>query len=80
MAIDLPGIDVGLTGSQSLSVGANGPVTASAPDRVPHDYPPTVNRLLAALAMTSVAGAMAIHQRDAPHGLAAGMKRRLFGA
>ncbi len=45
MAIILPGIDVGPTGSKALPVGA-----ASDLDRVPHEHPLTVKRLLAAMA------------------------------
>ena len=77
MAIDLPGIDVGPTGSQALSVGAT-----LAPDPVPHYYPPTVNLLLAAISVvrpTKVAAAAISFVRMAPRSMAAGMKSALWG-
>ena len=79
MAINLPGIDVGPTGSKAPSVGANGAVTASAPGRVPHCYSPTVKRLLAAGPTKVGTPAGFVYRSVTPRGMAAGLKAALRG-
>ena len=78
MAIILPGIDVGSTGSKAASVGANGAVTATPPtERLL--ITPIVNRLLAAGPAKVGIPAAFVYRSVAPRGLAAGTKAALRG-